>query len=756
MRRLTTKVELGLGGSYWERVSASSVAQNQYRMVASPFSINLSPSQTTPSLVVVWQQPSPNFNGGLAPSNIISAAALILGEGNAGTPVTDPSYFGEAGVLPEGGGGVTLDGVDDWFITFGLNATYPGITPASLEALFRVNSLPAAETWVWGSGAAARFGISLRPDGRLYAYYNGSAVGSVVLPGLGQTIHVALTRSGASPDAVKMYVNGVLAVSGTPARFSFTWVDGVFAGKHWTSAQFGAFTYYHLGVFPVELTAAEIALRMPPLLWTDVSADVRDNVPCVVERGIRDDSPTAHIAGPGQGLFGLDNSDQNSAKTAGYYDPASASCRSGFRKGMACRISFLSSTVGSTYKTQFHGRVRVISPTLGFDEQVTNMMAYDFLDQMGRSPVETLPLLYNPRSSDMTSYLMAFLGASPPGMRITPTQDIVAYGFNNAQDENRTALNEAVRTVNTDGGYLYTNRSGIVVQEPRGQRYISHLAVDTAFTAYKDIEVVEINSNAINRVLTTAHPPVTDPVATTVLYAMVAALPIGPGETFTFQGPYRADSAPTKVARIGGAEVVTPVPTTDYTMNTKADGTGTNLTAFLAIVANKGANNVELTVTNSSTSAAWITKLQIRGKGIYDFRTQTMKSEDIAAVASDGANSVSLDMPYQDNANIAQGVGDLILVTAQSTTTRARGLLISLNDPLTPESALELDVSYRVSVPIANLVSQMLVNALRIEVGVGGEATLWMRTVPAPTQNFWILGQAGSRELGINTRVFYA
>lgn len=62
--------------------------------------------------------------------------------------------------------------------------------------------------------------------------------------------------------------------------------------------------------------------------------------------------------------------------------------------------------------------------------------------------------------------------------------------------------------------------------------------------------------------------------------------------------------------------VITPVANTDYTMNSLANGTGTNLTAGFSVSASKLGNKAILTVTNLVANDGYVTLLKLRGDAL--------------------------------------------------------------------------------------------------------------------------------------------
>jgi hypothetical protein len=737
MRRISQTTELGLGGSLLAQVLAEyssgglpGISQRFWMM--NP--VDLSGDGTN------WQILSYGLQGN---------ALEIEPSDASGVDMTVASG------MPESSRGIRLNGTTGYLQSSAFT-NFQSTYPWTLEVVVTLHALPSVgQEPAIAAKLDGQFGLTLRSDGRVYGYYNNVAVVNAPIP-IGQPVHLALTRAGTSTDSVKLYINGALVSSATPARVTGTLVV-LRAGRHWTNTHYLSATYGFLAEWPIQMAANVVAAHAAAAIWTNVSVDVRDSETLAIERGIRDvNDPTARVAGPSTCALALDNSNQNSAKKAGYYSPGHVDCRPGFTKGAPLRVT-LTPSDGSPL-TQFVGRLRVIAPTAGtVDEQLTRVFAYDWLDDAGRCQLTGVPLLQNVRASDVIAALVSRVQNQPPGIEIDPTTDVYPYALHNAQDEKTAVLSELVRIENSELGYVATLRTGALRCENRARRLTTSYAPAGTLSDFLDIDVVETGATTPNRVLVTAHPTVTDPSATTVLYALTNPLPIGPGTSVSFTGPYRADSAPTKSARIGGVDTVVPVPTTDYVMNSKADGTGTNLTPFLVATPVIGANAVTWLLENSSASPAWITKLQLRGKGIYDFRSQVATAESAEAIAADGLVELSLDQPYVQDLNQSQGAADMLLDKVQAQGRRARTVLLSLNDPVHDASLLARDFGDRVRLIDAQsaLDFEGHISYVRIELEMGGKATVRWGLVPAEMRKFWILGVVGHRELGINTRLAF-
>lgn len=92
--------------------------------------------------------------------------------------------------------------------------------------------------------------------------------------------------------------------------------------------------------------------------------------------------------------------------------------------------------------------------------------------------------------------------------------------------------------------------------------------------------------------------------------------------------------------------VIVPTATTDYTMNTASDGSGTDLTASFTVVQTDFGNKSKLVVTNNSASTGYKTLLKIRGDAIANTSPSYVLNEDAGVMAVYGRRILNLKSPY--------------------------------------------------------------------------------------------------------------
>lgn len=728
----TPTVEMGLGGA-WAAV-ASSHAPSAHVVCA------MRTYRVATDVDGVWSYrlylsvPS-TFTSGYEGMRPMVGNATI----NGSTIQADVSSY-----LPGGGVAVTLDGVDayiDFEATSGL-----GVNPASVEVLFSRAATPGAGDVIFVAGNDD-FGLAIHDDGRIYGYYDGSVYVDAATS-VDTFYHVALVRSGAATDAITLYVNGSSADTATTARATLagaTWRSGTNSAE----TDFLECTIYGFAQHGTALTSDQVAASYNATLWTDVSNDVKGSAGLVFERGIRDDSPASRVASTGTLTFAMNNLASNSGGLTGYYSPGNASCRAGFGKGTPVRVLIGSDEV-------FRGRIRRIEPTPGkTGGNKSTVFATDYMNSAAVSLMENVTVMENVRGDEVMAAIIGFVPESPNGLVAYEGTEAYTLALDNTRDEAASVLSEFHRLAVSELGYIYTTRDGVLTYEARGTRVTENPdATVTLSDTMHGLDVAEVSSTAINRVQVTVHPRVIDSAATTVLFELTNPLQIAGGETKTILGPFRTDSAPGITTRVGGLDMVAPVATTDYTMNVESDGSGTDLTASLDVTANYGANGVQFILVNNTTEPAYITKLQCRGKGVYDFRTIVMRAQDDAAIAADGVNALNLDMFYQENPNVAQSMAESVLGNyGDLSGTRVHRVEFYPDAAGMPSNLHLNDISDRVAMSetVTGATGDYYINGVKQEYQWGRLPRITWWLTPAEPVSYWILGLTGASELGATT-----
>ena len=461
-----------------------------------------------------------------------------------------------------------------------------------------------------------------------------------------------------------------------------------------------------------------------------------DSIVC--EYGIRSNDPQDRVAPTGELSTSLDNSASNAARTLGYYSPAHPSRRPGFDFTIPVRwrIAF-----GGDVSYKFRGRLSDINVVPGVDDTrddgpIARVVARraaaaggtrnDFLNEVARS-LET----------SLESFDIALDGAASGSTRPKVREELITiarsgyeYGYvkgDPVQGGTFTWENRQHRALNSDVLFTLTDEMiqgrGLAVPGSRDE-------------IYSTVQIF-------------LRPTRVDSAPTTVLFSLqtVQTL-VQPGESnSTLFGPYRD---PVSNDQIGGLDQVVPAATTDYQMNVASDGSGDDLTANFTVTASVTGLGVRFTVVNNGPVAGYITKLQVRGKGIYRYDAMV----EVAIPNSYGTRALQLEMTYLGNTNVATDIANFLKTVLSSPLARIKSVTFLANDSAAMmQAAILREPGDRIAISetVTGIDNEFTINGVRLELQPGNllYCTWWVDV--ANTQRFWRWGVAGSSEWGVTT-----
>lgn len=161
------------------------------------------------------------------------------------------------------------------------------------------------------------------------------------------------------------------------------------------------------------------------------------------------------------------------------------------------------------------------------------------------------------------------------------------------------------------------------------------------------LQPVEVIRNVIR---VTAKPRAA--VATGELYRSDDPIFIRSGETINLWAKFsygNEDNIPAK-------NVITPVATTDYLVNTSADGSGTNITGSVSATATHYSTESYVSITNNSASSGWITTIRVRGDAIAVSNDIRFQEEDLPSIQSFTQRTLNLESDWLQNPNVARSL----------------------------------------------------------------------------------------------------
>lgn len=511
--------------------------------------------------------------------------------------------------------------------------------------------------------------------------------------------------------------------------------------------------------------------------WTDITSDVL--TPIRISYGIRGAGPTDRTASAGSMTWTVNNSERNSASTLGYYSPGGPASRPGWTLGIRVRASFLDPAT-STWHTKFVGSITSMNPVPGrYGARRVQVVAADWLDEAARSTVSGLSTQINQRSDTIISLLVNNVSRAPEATSIATGLETFAYALDTARDDRpNPVLQEIARVTLSELGYFYLKGDGTAVYEARFDR--ANTADDTTLADTMSGLTVSVTRDALlSKVQVITHPRTVD-TATQVLYQLKSVPQIPIGGSLTLLSGYTDPN--NRAERVGGTSMVTPVATTDYLANSAADGSGSDLTAQIGIVTNFGGNGVRFTITNNASVVVYITKLQCRGLGIYDYQNAVGEAEDTTIATDFGEQVASIDMPYQSNVSVGVDAARYLLglygateipvwelgtagsselgVTTQlayRVQTTVGSVSVAPSTAALQTQILARDVGDRVGITetVTGVAKSFYIQAIDLEIMSPGLPFVTWTLAPADTTLYWRLEEAGFSELGVATRLSF-
>lgn len=468
--------------------------------------------------------------------------------------------------------------------------------------------------------------------------------------------------------------------------------------------------------------------------WVDITSDVLISDGVRWNRGMSGLGPTDRCAASGR--FTCTLRSRNVA--AGNYAPEHVNCPSWWYLGTRLRV-----TIGDGQATRvvFYGRVREIVPGVGpFAAGMrVRVTATDWLDDAAEMAVAGVAIQIGQRGDQILTALLAEATIEPTSTDFDTGDSTFPYALDNVQDGRTRLLQVLAQVAASECGYIYLKNNDTLAFEKRTARQTNAVAAATFDNTMTGFELRHARGLRPSKVRVTVHPRVIDAAATTVLFkrydisAGQTALELAASATVTVFGPYGDPNNGNQ--RCGGSEMVTPAATTDYLANTAADGTGTNKTAQLGVTASYTANGVSLELVNNDAGTIYVTLLQCRGKGIYN-------RDAVVVTSGTGDDEIELDMPFEGDSNVAQGVADSILDLWGDTNSCA--LTYTALTLSRIYIAVTVDVGDRVFVAedASGVRGEFVVQSVAQHLGRGPVLTTTYGLVPANEATYWLLDDA--------------
>lgn len=485
---------------------------------------------------------------------------------------------------------------------------------------------------------------------------------------------------------------------------------------------------------------------------TDITADVVLGVqPLRGKYGIQGGGPLDRIGGTGTLTFALNNSASNSGGTQGYYSPGHSNARANWGLGLILSITF---SYGGTNYIKFIGTLTSILPDAGqYQRQAVRCVVVDWMDEAARSKLKLLPVQTGQRSDQLITTLVTnSVGRQPIATDYDTGRSTFAYALDNLKDNKTTVMGALNDVVLSEMGYLYIRgttdaasaKGGKLTFENRIARMAYGASVHTFSEDMVQLDARQKRSDIVNRTYVEVHPRTLD-TAVSVLWELTSTevVPsIEAGDTQTLIAEFTdlivtgvnfgaSSSTTARGAQIATTNLTAPSSGTDWVANSAADGSGSNLTASVAVtIATTAANTATLQIVNSGATTAYLTTLQLRGIALKDESATTVDVSNASSITTYGEQDVRINMPYESDPELAREIASWQNAATDSARYVVKSITLAANTS-------------------AELMEQALLREPGDKIGIDETMT------GLDNDEAWMLGEVGESELGETTYLDY-
>lgn len=294
--------------------------------------------------------------------------------------------------------------------------------------------------------------------------------------------------------------------------------------------------------------------------------------------------------------------------------------------------------------------------------------------------------------------------------------------------------------VGGDGKFYFENRGNLLGTSADLTLYQKHVS--------REVRMTKPWTNVRNHVSVTHLPRVVASTAT--LWQLKDTPGVAASDSLTLWARFTDSNGKFTPAQ----NVATPVATTDYTMNSASDGSGTDMTSDFTVVMTTYAGRAKLVLTNNGSTTGYVTLLKVRGDAIEAQDTVVSISEDSTSQITYGLRELRVDNNFLQQTSHAQNLAGALLAWLQEPSPR---LIVAMENIFALQFGYDIgtivqfvsdyydiDASFR----LVKIIHQSLNSLQAME-------TRWvLESLPTST-DVWKLGVVGHSELGTTTYVVY-
>jgi len=412
--------------------------------------------------------------------------------------------------------------------------------------------------------------------------------------------------------------------------------------------------------------------------------------------------------------------------------------------GREIRLRVQDGSGGGTYDL-FRGKIDEIPNTGGRKTALTRIEASDGWRILSDRH-STVALRANTTADVLIDDVLDDIGwLATWGQSLDVGSDVIPYGWINDQSgfdaiHDLTESEMGLTTIKANGQIYFRSRHTLLLEA-------AALALTEAEVG-NEPEVTNPWDSVKNKVSVRAYPRQLASLGE--IWRLDEIRAVQPGTAVTLWGTFRDQNYNATIAQ----DVAAPVATTDYTMNTQADGGGTNLTGSFTVVATIFSGSIKLVLTNGSGFEGYVTLLKVRGKALESLNVSASISENSASQALYGTRQLTLELPFQQQTLVANDLSDWLLswLTAPLPT-----VVVEIVDRPSLQFGYDLGTLITFTSAYYGISHSFRIAKIEHESMESMQAirTRWTLEPSAAFQAYWQLGVAGYDELGTNTRLAF-
>lgn len=270
----------------------------------------------------------------------------------------------------------------------------------------------------------------------------------------------------------------------------------------------------------------------------------------------------------------------------------------------------------------------------------------------------TLPLKTNINTTTLFEDILTGAGITSGMRSIDALYDTVSFAW---FKERRPieVLNELIMFGNYSA---YVSPAGVLTIKSR-YTGLAGTSLATHDNRFMEFSYNLTSDKVANHIAISGQPRIqSDTVA--VMASISESVIILSGQTVIFTLEYY-DSV-TKERGIPANNMVTPVATTDYTANTALDGSGTDKTGQVSVVATFQGASVDCEITNNDAAYVYLTMFQVRGTPIQKQAAISAATDDATSQTTYGQRDYTLESDYISTLRYATDYSEHLLITKKT------------------------------------------------------------------------------------------